>query len=103
MASFSVVSLIAIVPDKEGSTPTLIVSGRTGHIAAIRNRQIQIRVASSHRHLTVEKAKHLIRKDTKPDILQIAFDSGFNSKSAFYAAFKKATGVTPTQSKRKNL
>jgi AraC-like DNA-binding protein len=34
------------------------------------------------------------------NILSIALDSGFNSKSAFYTAFKKHAGMTPTQFKQ---
>jgi AraC-like DNA-binding protein len=30
-------------------------------------------------------------------IEEIAFDTGFNSKSAFHTAFKKATQTTPSQ------
>ena len=33
-------------------------------------------------------------------ILQAAFDSGFNTKAAFYRAFKKATGMTPSEFKK---
>jgi AraC-like DNA-binding protein len=33
-------------------------------------------------------------------ILAAGFDSGFNSKTAFYSAFKKKTGVTPTAFKK---
>ena len=49
----------------------------------------------------VEDAKQAI---TAPDadrfsILGIAMDAGFNSKSAFYTAFKKHTGMTPSRFK----
>ncbi|MCX6122540.1 MAG: helix-turn-helix domain-containing protein [Ignavibacteriales bacterium] len=41
--------------------------------------------------------------DTKNDyltILAIGFDSGFNSKSAFYSAFKRNTGMIPSEFKK---
>ena len=50
----------------------------------------------------IEEAKKIIseNKDPKKTFLEIAYESGFNSKSAFYLVFKKRTGITPTQFKR---
>ena len=39
--------------------------------------------------LRPEKSKH--------NLLTLAFEAGFNSKSSFNTAFKKHTGLTPTQ------
>ncbi|ARN72665.1 helix-turn-helix domain-containing protein [Oceanicoccus sagamiensis] len=50
----------------------------------------------------IEEAK-LMLKNNDPQaqaILDVSFAVGFNSNSAFYAAFKKATGQTPAQFRR---
>lgn len=48
----------------------------------------------------VEEAKRKLAIETKgrmQNILTIALEAGFNSKSAFYTAFKKHTDMTPSQ------
>lgn len=51
----------------------------------------------------IEKAKEIMRNsnDDKQTILEIIYEVGFNSKSSFNTAFKKHTGLTPTEFKRK--
>lgn len=41
-------------------------------------------------------------KDSAKTILEILYQSGFNSKSAFNAVFKKQTGMTPTEFRQEN-
>ncbi|RLA06929.1 MAG: hypothetical protein DRQ51_07865 [Gammaproteobacteria bacterium] len=52
--------------------------------------------------LRIEEAKQKLSNPTtqyQQNILSIAYDVGFNSKSTFNVAFKKYTGMTPTQFK----
>jgi len=51
----------------------------------------------------VEKAKELLVKEemNKLSILGIAFESGFNSKTSFNTTFKKITGQTPSEFKKR--
>lgn len=48
----------------------------------------------------IEHAKKLLLRNPKMSILDIGFQSGFNSKSTFNMVFKKNTGLTPSQYKR---
>lgn len=45
----------------------------------------------------LEEAKKLLKSNPKAKISDIAFDVGYNSLSAFNAAFKKSTGSTPSK------
>lgn len=45
----------------------------------------------------VEKAKQLLETETNYTIESLGYDSGFNSKSTFFTAFKKITGCTPAE------
>ena len=50
----------------------------------------------------IEKSKLLIlnSKSSNLNMLGIAYESGFNSKSTFYTAFKKTVKLTPAQYKK---
>ncbi|NQX41148.1 AraC family transcriptional regulator [Pedobacter steynii] len=43
----------------------------------------------------IEKAKKLLETEKNYTIESLGYDSGFNSKSTFFTAFKEITGLTP--------
>ncbi|MFQ6599642.1 helix-turn-helix domain-containing protein [Flavobacterium sp. C3NV] len=51
----------------------------------------------------IEKAKKLLETETNYTIENLGYDSGFNSKSAFFTAFKKTTGLTPAEYQKSYL
>lgn len=52
----------------------------------------------------IEEAKKMLANTSgeKPTVLEVLLDAGFNSKSAFNRAFKKWTGLTPSEFRRQN-
>ena len=53
----------------------------------------------------IEDAKKLLTNpaDKKITVLEVLYEVGFNSKSSFNTIFKKHTGVTPSEFKKKNM
>jgi AraC-like DNA-binding protein len=49
----------------------------------------------------IEYAKILLRAEPKKNIMNIAMDAGFNAKSTFNQTFKKFTGMTPSEFKKR--
>ncbi|MEM9547851.1 MAG: helix-turn-helix transcriptional regulator [Bacteroidota bacterium] len=48
----------------------------------------------------IQEAQKIIRENSDFSYEGIGYDCGFNSKSTFYSAFKKYTGLTPSQYKK---
>lgn len=69
------------------------------YLSQVINEQLKVNFYDFINGYRVEDAKRLMKNAGQKNIniLKIAFDSGFNSKSAFYTAFKKVTSMTPTQ------
>ncbi len=51
----------------------------------------------------IKDAQTLLKEQPDLTVLEVLYDVGFNSKSSFYTAFKKATGITPTAYRKSTL
>jgi AraC-like DNA-binding protein len=53
----------------------------------------------------IEKAMQILRDSSQKEltVLEILYEVGFNSKSSFNTSFKKYTGKTPTDYRKKAL
>jgi AraC-like DNA-binding protein len=69
------------------------------HLSRIINEQFDVNFFDFVNHYRIEEVKSRIGNPEFDNIslLGIAFDSGFNTKSAFNRVFKKMTGFTPSE------
>ncbi|WP_170164469.1 helix-turn-helix domain-containing protein [Sinomicrobium pectinilyticum] len=53
----------------------------------------------------VEESKNILRDTSKShlNMLGVAFESGFNSKTAFNTTFRRITGVTPSEYRKNHM
>ena len=75
------------------------------YLTQVINEKLQKNFYTFINEYRVEEVKRRIIDDENQNytLLAVAFDSGFNSKSSFNTIFKKFTGYTPSQYKKKNL
>lgn len=79
---------------KELNTPKHILSQYL-------NEQLKKTFSTFINELRIEKAKQLLQTKSNYTIESIGYESGFNSKSTFFTAFKKLTGQTPFEYQKK--
>lgn len=79
-----------------------IVNCSANHLSQVINSGFEMSFFDYLNRHRVEHARELLamRDDQCSSILNIAFAVGFNSNSAFYAAFKKCVGQTPAEFRR---
>lgn len=78
-----------------------ILSVSTHHLSYVINTGFGKNFFQYVNEYRIEYAKKLLRDtDSKFSILGIAYESGFNSKTAFNTTFKKLTGQTPSEFKK---
>lgn len=71
------------------------------HLSRVINEKLRINFFEFINSYRIEEAKRLIvSKEDDLNMLEIAFASGFNSKSAFNLVFKKKLKITPSQFKQ---
>lgn len=83
----------------------ILVSTSPNYLSQVINEQLQMSFfdyINSHR---IEMAKELLITPLPhtQTVLDVAMASAFNSKSAFYSAFKKQMGITPAQFKKNTI
>lgn len=71
----------------------------TNHLSQVINGQCQQSFRDFVTRYRVDEAKRMLRaaRSGQAEVLQVALDAGFRSKSSFYAAFKRHTRMTPRE------
>lgn len=80
-----------------------VLSGRLGaskhHVSQVINEHLGGSFFDYVNHLRIAEAKRLLAETRRRDlhVIEAAYKVGFNNKVSFNTAFKKATGMTPTE------
>lgn len=88
--------------DNDLSLPKLAakIGVSVNYLSQVINQQAKQNFFDFINRYRIEEVQQQMRITPDRTVLEIALDAGFNSKSAFYTAFRKHTGVTPSQYKK---
>jgi AraC-like DNA-binding protein len=70
---------------------------QTQELSVYLNHHLQVNFNNFLNRYRVDEAISLMKEDKERSLLSIAFAVGFNSKSVFYEAFTKQTGMSPAR------
>lgn len=76
---------------------------QTQELSVYLNHHLQINFNAYLNRYRIDEAIVLMKEDKERSLLSIAFAVGFNSKSVFYDAFTKQTGLSPARYRKKFL
>ncbi|UOB18472.1 helix-turn-helix domain-containing protein [Abyssalbus ytuae] len=71
------------------------------HASQVINQHFELNFFDFVNHYRIEKAIELLEEDNDLNITEIAYESGFNNTVSFNKAFKKISGTTPSNYKKK--
>ncbi|HPG40639.1 MAG TPA: helix-turn-helix domain-containing protein [bacterium] len=67
------------------------------HISQVLNTELRRNFFDFVNGYRIEECKSSLKDNSDRTVLQVLYESGFNSKASFHRAFKKHTGMTPSQ------
>lgn len=77
-----------------------ILGIRSDQTSALLNKKLGVSFTQLLNQYRIQEACKILKEDPSKNILTVAFAVGFNTKSAFYEAFQKIVGKTPTEYKK---
>jgi AraC-like DNA-binding protein len=72
-------------------------------LSHIINERLNINFNAFINQYRIDEAQKLLVRDPEKSVIAVAYEVGFNSKSSFYDAFSRYTGVTPQVYRKKFL
>ncbi|MDH5657516.1 MAG: response regulator, partial [Spirochaetia bacterium] len=69
------------------------------HLQELLNVHLNVSFIHMLNQIRIDRAKSIMDNDSEKKIIDVVYESGFHSKSVFNSAFKKITGLSPTEYK----